>query len=179
VFDARHGFPPSLRSVATMPTITLLAHLQPLQAPNGLAAATCPTGLPGIQPQLHVAPCRVLFVNTRRPRTLHRCTTLPLAVTITGKRPPHPATGEPPHLPHSPPPPHVSSQRDPSLPQRCPILPLQPRATFFAGAGHWPRINIIIALFRLQASIQRHRGRRHVFLPPSTTWLIGALKDCH
>ena len=154
-----------------MPTITLLARRQPLQALHGLAAATCPTGRPGMQPQFHVTPCRVLFVNTRKSRTSHRA----LAVTIIGKRPPRPATGEPPLLHHSLPL-HVSSQRDPSLPQsdrssrrsrprklfrRCRKLPTdKPNPHFVPPAGlHlaalWPR---------------------QVFLPPSTTWLTGALE---
>ena len=90
-----------------MPTITLLARRQPLQAPHGLAEATCPTGRPGIQPQFHVTPCRVLFVNTRKSRTSRRA----LAVTITGKRPPRPATSVPPLLPHSSPPLRLVAER--------------------------------------------------------------------
>ena len=155
-----------------MPTITLLARRQPLQAPHGLAEATCPTGRPGIQPQFHVTPCRVLFVNTRKSRTSHRA----LAVTIIGKRPPRPATGEPPLLPHSPRPPlrlvaerSFPAQSDRSsrrsrpckLFRRCRKLATdKPNPHFVPPAGlHlaalWPR---------------------QVFLPPSTTWLTGALE---
>lgn len=51
------------------------------------------------------------------------------------------------------PPPHVSSQRDPSQPRVTDPPAAAARANSFAGAGHWPRINLILTLFRLQAYI--------------------------